>query len=257
MDTQHGFVDIAAIPLGMVERIEVITAGASALYGSDAVGGVINVVLRRVPGCSGRLRARGRFAQAMRRDFAHRASPKPKSPAVPTLIPSMIRGARPPPLRMSPSAAGAQPDARPEISRHVTAGVVWSPPFFSGVSFEANYARTRQRDLLQSLGADTLLHNENLFAGRITRAAPTAQDIARNQPGALTTIDASFVNFGAASNESLDLAAAWEHVSPQWGRWRATLMATRTLRMRVALQPGGAPLDPLGRTYSISSVVPF
>lgn len=40
-------VDISAIPLAAVDRIEIVPDGASALYGSDAVGGVINVVLRR------------------------------------------------------------------------------------------------------------------------------------------------------------------------------------------------------------------
>lgn len=40
-------VDISAIPLAAVERVEVVTDGASALYGSDAVGGVANVILRR------------------------------------------------------------------------------------------------------------------------------------------------------------------------------------------------------------------
>lgn len=40
-------VDIAAIPLVAIERIDVVTDGSSALYGSDAVGGVANVILRR------------------------------------------------------------------------------------------------------------------------------------------------------------------------------------------------------------------
>src|SRR5690606_27719376 len=34
------------IPLTMVQRIEVITEGASAVYGADAVAGVVNVILR-------------------------------------------------------------------------------------------------------------------------------------------------------------------------------------------------------------------
>lgn len=38
--------DLNAIPAGAIERIEVLTDGASAIYGSDAIGGVINVVLR-------------------------------------------------------------------------------------------------------------------------------------------------------------------------------------------------------------------
>lgn len=40
-------IDISAIPLAAVERIDVVPDGASALYGSDAVGGVVNVILRR------------------------------------------------------------------------------------------------------------------------------------------------------------------------------------------------------------------
>lgn len=40
-------VDISAIPLDAVERIEIVADGASAIYGSDAVGGVGNVVLKR------------------------------------------------------------------------------------------------------------------------------------------------------------------------------------------------------------------
>ena len=39
-------VDINTIPVGLVERIDVVTGGASAQYGSDAVAGVTNVILR-------------------------------------------------------------------------------------------------------------------------------------------------------------------------------------------------------------------
>ncbi|MDQ1153426.1 TonB-dependent receptor [Brevundimonas sp. SORGH_AS_0993] len=39
--------DISAIPAAAVSRIEILTDGASALYGSDAVAGVANVILRR------------------------------------------------------------------------------------------------------------------------------------------------------------------------------------------------------------------
>jgi iron complex outermembrane receptor protein len=41
------FVDINAIPVSAVESIEVITDGASALYGSDAVSGVVNIKLKK------------------------------------------------------------------------------------------------------------------------------------------------------------------------------------------------------------------
>ncbi|MES2022854.1 MAG: TonB-dependent receptor [Pseudomonadota bacterium] len=40
-------IDVSAIPLGMVDRIEIVADGASALYGSDAVAGVANIILKR------------------------------------------------------------------------------------------------------------------------------------------------------------------------------------------------------------------
>ncbi len=40
-------VDLNAIPLAAISRIEVLRDGASAIYGTDAIGGVINFILRR------------------------------------------------------------------------------------------------------------------------------------------------------------------------------------------------------------------
>ena len=46
LNTTDSFVDLNSIPLAMVERVEVLKDGASALYGSDALAGVINIILR-------------------------------------------------------------------------------------------------------------------------------------------------------------------------------------------------------------------
>lgn len=44
---QGGFTDISSIPLSQIERIEVLSDGASAIYGADAVAGVVNIVLKK------------------------------------------------------------------------------------------------------------------------------------------------------------------------------------------------------------------
>jgi len=44
--SQSSFVDVSSIPLAAVSRVEVLMDGASAIYGSDAVGGVVNFILR-------------------------------------------------------------------------------------------------------------------------------------------------------------------------------------------------------------------
>jgi iron complex outermembrane receptor protein len=46
-DGQRDFVDISSIPIDAVERVEVLKDGASAIYGSDAIAGVVNVILKK------------------------------------------------------------------------------------------------------------------------------------------------------------------------------------------------------------------
>jgi iron complex outermembrane receptor protein len=40
-------VDVSSIPLAAIERVEILTDGASAIYGSDAVGGVVNIITKK------------------------------------------------------------------------------------------------------------------------------------------------------------------------------------------------------------------
>ena len=44
---QTTFVDLNGIPLSVVERVEVLLDGASAIYGSEAIAGVINIITRK------------------------------------------------------------------------------------------------------------------------------------------------------------------------------------------------------------------
>jgi iron complex outermembrane recepter protein len=44
---QSGAVNLNAIPLAVVEKIEILKDGASAIYGSEAIAGVINIILRK------------------------------------------------------------------------------------------------------------------------------------------------------------------------------------------------------------------
>lgn len=44
---EGSFVDVSLVPLSAIERVEMLTDGASAIYGADAVGGVVNFILRR------------------------------------------------------------------------------------------------------------------------------------------------------------------------------------------------------------------
>jgi iron complex outermembrane recepter protein len=41
------FVDLSSIPVAAIERIEILPSGASAIYGSDAMSGVVNIILKK------------------------------------------------------------------------------------------------------------------------------------------------------------------------------------------------------------------
>ena len=46
-DGRYSFVDLNQIPFDAVERVEILKQGASAVYGSDAVAGVVNIITRQ------------------------------------------------------------------------------------------------------------------------------------------------------------------------------------------------------------------
>lgn len=46
-DIQNGAVDLNMLPLAAIERIDILRDGASAIYGSDALGGVVNIITKK------------------------------------------------------------------------------------------------------------------------------------------------------------------------------------------------------------------
>ena len=70
-NNSENFVDLNAIPMAAIERVEVLAAGASAIYGADAVAGVINVVLRQ---SFDGIRISGSYGDSTRRTNEQRAN---------------------------------------------------------------------------------------------------------------------------------------------------------------------------------------
>jgi iron complex outermembrane receptor protein len=148
------------------------------------------------------------------------------------------------PLRTPPSTTGiivrngSNPDPKAEVSDTKTAGVIYEPGFVKGLSLQVNYYDTVVTDTLQLLSAQTIINNEALFPERVTRAAPTAGDLSLGQPGQITAVDRVYVNFGRVANRSLDFVVDYTLPSMTYGKWRASLSASRTLEDTRQLAPG-------------------
>lgn len=68
---QGSFTDVSSIPLSAIERIEILPEGSSAMYGSDAIGGVVNIILRKdFEGIEARVRGSMTDSQATGRTIA-------------------------------------------------------------------------------------------------------------------------------------------------------------------------------------------
>jgi iron complex outermembrane receptor protein len=46
-DDQRNFVDVSSIPFEAIDHVEILRDGASALYGTDAIAGVVNIILKK------------------------------------------------------------------------------------------------------------------------------------------------------------------------------------------------------------------
>jgi iron complex outermembrane recepter protein len=161
------------------------------------------------------------------------------------------------PRRTPPSTTGiavtrgSRPSIESEDSENTFAGIVIEPPFAPGLRIESNFYRTRQFNVIQTLNAQTVVNNEALFPERITRAAPDpAVDGPLNQPGRITGIDITFVNFGRVENESMDVGLDYVLPWRELGRWRFNLFATRTLESLRQLAPGQPPIVDDGDTFA-------
>ncbi len=145
---------------------------------------------------------------------------------------------------------GSNANIDPETSTTETYGLVYEPTFVKGLTFQVNYYRTTQENLIQELTGQVIVNNEAIFADRIKRAAPDATDIALNQPGRLTDVSLIFGNYGRARNESLDLIAEYRLPWEQYGTWKLGLNASHTIKSTRELRPGLPLLDDNGDTLS-------
>lgn len=142
------------------------------------------------------------------------------------------------------------PNLRPETSTNRFYGAVWEPAFATGLTLQANYYDTVQRDAIQVLSLQAQIINANIFPGTVVRNAPSATDLANGWPGSLSRVFSQAVNFGTVRNESMDLIAEYRLPWEQYGRWRISLNAANTLKATRELSPGIIPVDDMGDTYA-------
>ncbi|MEJ0037811.1 MAG: TonB-dependent receptor [Gammaproteobacteria bacterium] len=126
---------------------------------------------------------------------------------------------------------GGNPNLGPEISTASSFGTVWTPDMPGMPHFGASFWHVRQSSrLVGGVSGNVFLANElYLPPGKITRAEPTAEDIAAGLPGKLLFVDYRLVNLGRLDTKGVDLDAS-ASFRTSLGTWSPRLAATHTTR---------------------------
>ena len=133
------------------------------------------------------------------------------------------------------------PYLKPERGRAHSLGIVWEPDSASGTRLGVTAWQVRINGLISLLWPQLAVDNEGLFPRFVTRA-PSVNGV----PGVVTQVLYSEVNFGSVdtAGADLELAHSWKAAG---GKWTVGASATRTTRYDVAIAPGSAVEDRLGR----------
>jgi iron complex outermembrane receptor protein len=106
-----------------------------------------------------------------------------------------------------------------------TAGFVLSPSAIPGLKALATYWKVHQDNRVTVIPFGLILGNEAVFSDRVTRAEPTAQDIAAGRPGRLMQVDITRVNFGSLDTSGVDLQLGYD-VETRLGKFSPIVAAT-------------------------------
>ncbi|MGC4079310.1 MAG: TonB-dependent receptor [Rubrivivax sp.] len=133
------------------------------------------------------------------------------------------------------------PDLQPEKGRAWSLGAVWEPDAGLGTRLGFTLWRVEIDGLISLLWPQVTLDNESRFPGLVTRGPSVG-----GQPGPVTGVRYSEVNFGSleTAGADVDAAYAWRAAG---GRWSIAASATRTTQYEVAIAPGAPAQDRLGQ----------
>lgn len=127
---------------------------------------------------------------------------------------------------------GGNPRLQPETGSSKTLGVAYSGDVVPGLSLSATYWNLTEDGAIQALPLQTIVDNENLFPGRVTRGPN----------GNIVSVDGSYSNFGTIEVSGLDLLASYRRQG-RFGEFSTALSASRTIKYTTELIPNSPAID--------------
>jgi iron complex outermembrane receptor protein len=127
----------------------------------------------------------------------------------------------------------------PSKTERSSIGATFEPGFLSGFRFSATYDVRRRGNILhRDFEPQDIINNERAFPGRVIRSAPSAEDFALGRPGAISAIDITPGNLGAAETHDVSYSVDYRLSSKELGRFRFTASAQQFLKSTHEIAPG-------------------
>lgn len=141
---------------------------------------------------------------------------------------------------------GGNRNIKPQTGNSRSFGLVWSSQAIESLQVSVTDFRITEENRITTPSQAELLAHPEVFTGRVVRAAPTAEDVAKGYLGRVISIDASSLNYGQLVVEGVDLDIDYKFPTPI-GTFSPTLAVTEIYKYDSSLSPGTAPENRLGR----------
>jgi iron complex outermembrane receptor protein len=150
-------------------------------------------------------------------------------------------------------SVGGNAALQPVEGKSFTGGLVLTPEALPDVRVSTSYWRVRMSNRVSGLPLQQIINFESLFPERVMRAAPTPADIAAGRPGALTSVDSSYVNFGLLRANGIDFGFE-DRIRTAYGELSPALSATWVGTYRAENLPGQPATNRVGLANSNGTI---
>jgi|HubBroStandDraft_4_1064222.scaffolds.fasta_scaffold03475_3 iron complex outermembrane receptor protein len=133
--------------------------------------------------------------------------------------------------------SGGNPGLQPETGLSKTAGFVYLSQLVPGLELSATYWEIVESNTIDNISPELIVANEDSFPGRVIRGPGS-----NGQPGPITTVITTPVNFGAFSVTGIDYQAKYKYDSGI-GLWTPSVNVSQTYRYLANLLPGVAATE--------------
>lgn len=152
------------------------------------------------------------------------------------------------------AVVGGNPSLDSVEAESFVTGLVLTPRIADGLRISGSYWRIKLDERVSLLPPQLVLAGEGRFAGRVVRAEPNPADLAQGLPGALTSVDISYLNFGLLETSGVDLGVS-HTFDTRFGRFAPELLATWVEKYRTVNIPDTAAVERVGMA-SIEGTIP-